>query len=89
MARDMSPVGASATSSKSAAMSDYNEVFSGRVTVEEAEDGSFIIRAGYRKELKPGKKASGYCDNYCPDKEYTASDSAAMMAKVASFYGKK
>lgn len=86
MAKDYSPVGASLSSSKSAAGLDGDEVFDDRVSVRRADNGGFILSVSYRKERKGSKTGENY-PSYCPDKELVFDTFEQMSAQIQKLFG--
>lgn len=84
---NLGAVGPSASAPRSQAMTSYDEVFDGRVSIRKVDDGTFMISAGMRKEPKKGAKPDPYCSTYCPDKEYTADTLKEAFEKAQKLFG--
>lgn len=86
MAKDLTPVGASVSASKSAAGLDGDDVFDDRVSVRRADNGGFILSASYRKERKGSKTGENY-PSYCPDKELVFDTFEQMSDQIKTLFG--
>lgn len=90
MTQDMSPVGASVTTSKGAAGMDGSEVFDPAqgVRIVQTDNGGAILTASMKKVQKPRRGELNY-PSYCPDKQYAFDDLKDAFTKAHALFGRK
>ena len=82
--KDMSPVGASASTSKSAERMKNTE-YDGTGSFRKSDNGGYILSLGRR--MKPSSKRGNDYPSYCPSEELTFDDKKAFLAAVEKHCG--